>query len=124
MIPCLFWKNTLKNARVLHIHGIAQRDHQSLQYVPAQELRRIMDFLVSVNYEGVLTMEVFGEDDFHSSCSVLLESLHQMNLEAQWGKSFDFNPGRRAQRKIELCPEINGRKRQTGVVRGYCYRGR
>ena len=82
--PLPFLEKHIENTRVLHIHGIAQRDHQSLQNVPALELRRIMDFLVGVNYEGVLTMEIFGEDDFYSSREVLLESLHQMKLEAQW----------------------------------------
>ena len=82
--PLPFLEKHIGNTRVLHIHGIAQRDHQSLQYVPAQELRRIMDFLVGVNYEGVLTMEIFGEDDFYSSRKVLLESLHQVKMEAQW----------------------------------------
>ena len=82
--PLPFLEKHIENTRVMHIHGIAQRDHQSLQNVPAQELRRVMDFLESVNFKGVLTMEVFGEDDFYSSRKVLLESLHQMRLEAQW----------------------------------------
>jgi sugar phosphate isomerase/epimerase len=53
--------------RVVHIHGILARDHSSLRHVGKQELDRVLDSLDTNNFGGVLTIEVFNEDDFVSS---------------------------------------------------------
>ena len=36
------------------------------------------------NYAGVLTMEIFGESDFQTSLDVILNTLHDMKMEARW----------------------------------------
>ena len=69
--PVAYLRNALPRTRVIHIHGIASRDHESLMHVPKDMLRAVLDELVRANYRGVLTVEVFSEDDFLSSCAAL-----------------------------------------------------
>lgn len=82
--PLPYLEAHLPRARVLHIHGCAQRDHQSLAHIEEEELQRIIGCLMANHFQGVLTMEIFGEVDFHSSRHALLNCIHQMNLEARW----------------------------------------
>lgn len=82
--PLLYLEAHLSRARVLHIHGCIQRDHQSLAHIEEGELQRIIGCLMAKHFQGVLTMEIFGEADFHSSLDTLLNCVHQMNLEARW----------------------------------------
>ncbi|MDK2980346.1 MAG: adenosylcobalamin phosphodiesterase [Chloroflexota bacterium] len=82
--PLPYLKEHLHQARVLHLHGVGERDHQSLRHVPPGELRRVLDCLLEAEFSGVLTLEVFGEEDFFTSREVLLDGLHEMNWEAQW----------------------------------------
>jgi sugar phosphate isomerase/epimerase len=65
--PLPFLERALSRTRVIHIHGIAERDHQSLSHVALAELERVLNYLVDQGYSGVMTMELFGEDDFNSS---------------------------------------------------------
>ncbi len=69
--PVAYLRNALPRTRVIHIHGIAGRDHKSLVHVPKDMLRVVLDELVCANYRGVLTVEVFSEDDFVSSCTAI-----------------------------------------------------
>jgi hypothetical protein len=39
--------------------------------VPAQQLKAVIDLLIQSDYQGVLTMEVFGMQDFQSSMEAL-----------------------------------------------------
>jgi sugar phosphate isomerase/epimerase len=52
--------------RVVHIHGVAERDHKSLAEMPPEALDPAVKHLLE-NMRGVVTMEVFGVDDFFSS---------------------------------------------------------
>jgi adenosyl cobinamide kinase/adenosyl cobinamide phosphate guanylyltransferase/sugar phosphate isomerase/epimerase len=66
----------LPRTRVIHAHGVSHtdaqhRDHLSLTHAPTNELATIIQYLQD-HYEGVLTLEVFGETDFLSS----IETLH------------------------------------------------
>jgi sugar phosphate isomerase/epimerase len=79
-----YLESHIADARVIHIHGHAQRDHQSLNLVAPEELTRVIDFLVTCNFSGVMTMEIFGEGDFRSSRETLLNVLRGMDLEARW----------------------------------------
>lgn len=63
----------IARTRVVHIHGVHTRDHQSLAHQPRQEVRRVLDLLARSNFTGVLTLEVFGLDDFLSSQQVVME---------------------------------------------------
>ena len=69
--PVQYLEQHLDHARVIHIHGIDHRDHQSLIHMPESELRRVMDYLVKKNYQGVMTIEVFSDEDFRSSLQVI-----------------------------------------------------
>jgi hypothetical protein len=71
----------LPQTRVIHLHGVDDtgRDHQSLRYTSREDLRAVLDVLIEARYTGVVTLEVFGEDDFFSSLDVLNQSLTAMN---------------------------------------------
>jgi sugar phosphate isomerase/epimerase len=57
--PLPFLRQALPRTRVIHIHGLAERDHQSLAHVPPQKLRAVLDELTHANYTGVFTLEIF-----------------------------------------------------------------
>jgi sugar phosphate isomerase/epimerase len=57
------WQN---RTRVVHLHGIGERDHKSLALVPPEALDPVVAYLME-NMRGVVTLEVFGVDDFFSS---------------------------------------------------------
>jgi sugar phosphate isomerase/epimerase len=59
--------------RVVHLHGIAERDHKSLAHVPAAQLRAALDALDQADYRGVVTLEVFSSEDFFPSRDLVLE---------------------------------------------------
>jgi sugar phosphate isomerase/epimerase len=63
--------------RLVHLHGVAQRDHQSLARVPPSELRRVLHWLLQKAFGGVVTLEVFNQDDFWSSYHAVLEVLEE-----------------------------------------------
>ena len=71
--------------RVVHVHGIADRDHASLAHVPADRLDPVMSALRQ-HFDGVLTLEVFNPDDFESSMEALQASLER-NKVGQIGNS-------------------------------------
>jgi sugar phosphate isomerase/epimerase len=75
----------IDRARVIHMHGIDQRDHASLAHVPEARLDRVIAFLVE-RFSGVVTLEVFNERDFESSLKALAESLARLGVEEapQW----------------------------------------
>jgi sugar phosphate isomerase/epimerase len=73
--PLPYLEAALPRTRVVHLHGLAGRDHQSLAHLPPERLDPIIALLLSANYRGVLTLEVFGEDDFQSSVAALNASL-------------------------------------------------
>lgn len=56
--------------RVVHLHGIGERDHQSLALLPPDKLDAVVQHLLQA-MTGVVTLEVFGVDDFLSSLSAL-----------------------------------------------------
>ena len=85
--PLPYLREWLARARVLHVHGCGQRDHQSLTYAEPLELRRILEYLIERDYHGVMTMEIFGREDFESSRAVMLDAMHGLDREAIWEKS-------------------------------------
>lgn len=56
--------------RVVHLHGVGERDHQSLANVAPDALDAVVGHLLE-NMRGVVTLEVFGVDDLNSSLSSL-----------------------------------------------------
>ncbi len=69
--PVAYLQQALPRTRVIHIHGIAQRDHQSLAHVAPEKLRAVLAELARANYTGVFTLEIFSEEDFLSSMAAL-----------------------------------------------------
>src|SRR6476620_6999510 len=69
--PIPYLQAALARTRVIHIHGIAERDHRSLAFMEPEKVREVWDELVRANYEGVLTLEIFSEEDFISSLEVI-----------------------------------------------------
>lgn len=69
--PVDYLRQALPRTRVIHIHGIAQRDHQSLAHVAPEKLRAVLDELERANYTGVFTLEIFSQEDFLSSLAAL-----------------------------------------------------
>ena len=61
------WQN---RTRVVHLHGVGERDHKSLALVSPEALDPVVAYLVE-NMRGVVTLEVFGVDDFFSSKQAL-----------------------------------------------------
>jgi sugar phosphate isomerase/epimerase len=72
--PAAYLMKWAERIRVVHLHGIADRDHASLAHVPAERLDPVVQVLCR-HFTGVLTLEVFNRDDFASSLAALQESL-------------------------------------------------
>ncbi len=69
--PIPYMGAALPRTRVIHIHGLAERDHRSLTFMPQEKVQAVWNELVRTNYEGVLTLEIFSEEDFFSSLEVI-----------------------------------------------------
>jgi sugar phosphate isomerase/epimerase len=69
--PIPYLQTALPRTRVVHMHGRAERDHRSLAFMPQEKVREVWKELIRVNYKGVLTLEIFSEEDFISSLDVI-----------------------------------------------------
>lgn len=69
--PIPYLRAALARTRVIHIHGIAERDHRSLAFMQLEKVRAVWDELIHAKYEGVLTLEIFSQEDFLSSMEVI-----------------------------------------------------
>ncbi|TLU51735.1 MAG: sugar phosphate isomerase/epimerase [Chlorobium sp.] len=65
-------------AKVLHMHGTLDgKDHNSLSFLKQETLDMVMNALMEKkDTERVITMEIFSQDDFESSCKVMQQFLH------------------------------------------------
>lgn len=70
-IPLL--QERLARVQVLHLHGIGERDHQSLCHQGMAGVAPVLELLSARAYEGVLTLEVFNREDFFSSRALVAE---------------------------------------------------
>jgi sugar phosphate isomerase/epimerase len=68
-IPYL--RAALPRTRVIHLHGMGDRDHRSLAVMPDAPVVAVLDELARADYRGVLTLEIFGEEDFAGSMAML-----------------------------------------------------
>ena len=71
--PVTVMREWLPRTSVIHLHGVGTRDHQSLTHMPKETVKRIISELMDRAYRGVLTLEVFNEDDFQSSMEMIRE---------------------------------------------------
>jgi len=69
--PIPYLQSAMPRTRVIHIHGLAERDHRSLAFMPKEKVRAVWDELLRLKYAGVLTLEIFSEEDFLSSMEVI-----------------------------------------------------
>lgn len=69
--PIPYLQEALPRTRVIHMHGIAERDHRSLKFMPFENVCDVWKELVKLKYDNVLTLEIFSEEDFASSVEVL-----------------------------------------------------
>jgi adenosyl cobinamide kinase/adenosyl cobinamide phosphate guanylyltransferase/sugar phosphate isomerase/epimerase len=77
-VPVLpYLEKALPRTRVIHLHGIGERDHASLSHVSASELDAVFQKLTA-DYRGVLTLEIFSEPDFLSSLEAIQASLERI----------------------------------------------
>ncbi len=67
----------LPRARVIHWHGVADRDHAGLHHVAPAQLDAVLACLCA-HYRGVLTLEVFDEADFERSLAALQAGLARL----------------------------------------------
>jgi len=67
--PVPYLEQWLPKTKVVHIHGVSQTDHVSLEEVEEEDLKRVLGTLRG--FRGVLTLEVFGMADFESSLRVV-----------------------------------------------------
>ena len=72
--PLPYLAAALPRTRVIHLHGLAERDHKSLAHMPPDLLNPVVAALAQANYAGVLTLEVFGQEDFESSVAALAQA--------------------------------------------------
>lgn len=76
--PLAVLESWLPRTRVIHLHGLAERDHKSLAHVPPAQLDPVVRQLMAAAFAGVVTLEVFDTDDFFSSRAALLESVERV----------------------------------------------
>lgn len=69
--PIPIMREWLPRTTVIHLHGVGTRDHQSLTHMPEETIRAVMAELLRQNYRGVLTLEIFNEEDFNSSMEMI-----------------------------------------------------
>lgn len=68
--PLPHLRRWLPRTRVVHLHGVGTRDHQSLRHAPAESLAAVLG-LLRAEFAGVLTLEVFAQADLDESLVIL-----------------------------------------------------
>ena len=76
--PILHLVTHLPQTRVIHLHGLGTADHQSLSHMRDEQLFPVIKTLLDQNYRGVLTLEVFGIDDFFTSRQAVLRAIESL----------------------------------------------
>lgn len=77
--PLQYLEAALPRTRVIHIHGIDGRDHKSLAHIPDAQLDPVLAYLVKQCYRGVLTLEIFSEEDLVTSLGKLSGSFDRLS---------------------------------------------
>ncbi len=75
-VPVL--EQRLNRTRIVHLHGVLDRDHRSLSMAAPQQLDPVVEFLAR-NYDGIVTMEIFSETDLAASLNALRASLTRLS---------------------------------------------
>ncbi|HKU43509.1 MAG TPA: cobamide remodeling phosphodiesterase CbiR [Polyangiales bacterium] len=74
----------LPRTRLVQWHGTQPggRDHQSLEHVPREVARALVEQLTAANWDGVLTLEVFEEQAFERSLALLSQLQQEITCRA------------------------------------------
>ncbi len=75
-IPILH--HALPRTKVIHLHGVGSRDHQSLSLIPEEKLLTVLVCLLQERYTGVVTLEVFNKQDLETSIQTLLHTVRNI----------------------------------------------
>lgn len=82
--PLPYLEAALPQLRVLHLHGVEPQrrtDHRSLAHADSSQLDAVVGRLVAAGYSGVVCLEIFEEEDFHSSLAALAASVRRLRGE-------------------------------------------
>lgn len=64
----------MERVRVVHVHGSRDgRDHRGLDLLPDGLLGQLLDWLLTADYQGVFTLEVFTKRHFFSGRQLILK---------------------------------------------------
>ena len=71
--PVPYLDEHLDRARVIHLHGIGERDHKSLLLQGVERVAPVLELLTRRGFCGVVTLEVFSREDLFSSRAMVEE---------------------------------------------------
>ena len=75
-------KDMLPHTSVIHLHGMAAgRDHISLRQTHLEDVRAFLECLWRFKYAGIVTLEVFTENDFAESAQTVKDSWESLSRE-------------------------------------------
>lgn len=62
--------------RELHIHGVkGYEDHLSLSVLPIESVCEWMDYLIQIEFDGILNLEVFSHEDLTGSLNTIAKAI-------------------------------------------------
>jgi len=76
--PLPFLDMWLPRCRVVHIHGVGKSDHKALSLTPEAMLDPVVEALCD-RFDGVVTLEVFSEEDFLESLAAFQGAVERVN---------------------------------------------
>ena len=79
--PLPVLQQALPRTSVIHLHGLAAKDHSSLAHTPARQLDPVIGALLEADFDGLLTLEVF-EADFETSLTAVDASFERLQASA------------------------------------------
>lgn len=75
--PLPFLENMHHRTRIVHLHGVTHRDHKSLFAMAQKDLDPVVNHLFK-GFDGVVTLEVFNENDLVGSLEAFRGSLERV----------------------------------------------
>jgi sugar phosphate isomerase/epimerase len=76
--PVDFFPGRIEQTNVMHIHGILDRDHKSLRHISVEKMDATFRQLIEKNFKGVLTIEVFSEEDLTTSLQAIADCVNRL----------------------------------------------
>ncbi|MDO9540825.1 MAG: hypothetical protein Q7J98_00700, partial [Kiritimatiellia bacterium] len=68
-------EDMLPRASVIHLHGmVAGHDHISLRQTHSEDVLAFLECLQRFKYAGIVTLEVFTENDFAESAQIVRDT--------------------------------------------------